>query len=193
MRTHRIKTFPAYLLLLGVMSASAVSQSGATTDGSHSESRHAHAVTSFDTMYGVDGPFIGESNPIRGVIGDELPWEITHFVRGELDSAGHLRIIVHGLVFKDDPSVPPELRGINDEAEFRGLVSCSTEAGDTVETQNVVTGGFPASRRGNSIINATIQLPNPCVAPVIMVLAGSEDKWFAVSGVEIEQDDKLTE
>jgi hypothetical protein len=187
-----MKTLPAYLLLLGVMSVSAASPA-VSTGVSSPESRHRHAITSFETMYGVDGPFIGDANPIRGVIGDELPWEIAHSVRGELDTAGHLRIIVIGLVFKDDPSVPPELRGINDEAQFRGLVSCLTEVGDTVQTQNVVTGGFPASRRGNSFINATIHLPNPCVAPVVMVLAGSEDKWFAASGVEIEQDNKLAQ
>jgi hypothetical protein len=27
------------------------------------------------------------------------------------------------------------------------------------------------------------------VAPVIMILAGSEDKWFAVTGFESEEDD----
>lgn len=192
MRTHCMKTLPACLLLLGVASAWAASP-GTSTSGAFPESRHAHAITSFETMYGVDGPFIGDANPIRGVIGDELPWAITHSIRGELDSAGHLIIVVRGLVFKDDPSVPPELRGINDEAQFRGLVSCLTEAGDAVETQNVVTVGFPASRRGNSFIHATLTLPNPCVAPVVMVLAGSEDKWFAVSGVEIEQDKALAE
>ena len=31
-------------------------------------------------------------------------------------------------------------------------------------------------------------LPNPCVAPVIFVLAGSEDKWFSVTGFEAEED-----
>jgi hypothetical protein len=150
------------------------------------ESRHGQQVVGFDTMYGVDGPFVGDTNPIRGVIGDELPWTVTHFIRGELDSSGRLRILVRGLVFSDDPSVPPELRGINDEAEFRGLVSCLTESGDAIETQNVATGGFPATRSGNSFIDTKIELPNPCVAPIIMVLAGSEDKWFAVSGVETE-------
>jgi len=174
------------------MSALAAPQAGATDESLH-EHRHAHAITSFETMYGVDGPFVGDANPIRGVIGDELPWAIAHSIRGELDSAGHLIILVHGLVFKDDPSVPPDLRGINDEAEFRGLVSCLTEVGDTVETRNVMTQGFPANRHGNSFIHATLALPNPCVAPVVMVVAGSEDKWFAVSGVEIEQDNKLAQ
>lgn len=145
-------------------------------------------ILSFQTMYGVDGPFVGDANPVRDVIGDELPWTV-RLVRGDLDTRGHLRILVRGLVFADDPLVPPNLRGINDEAEFRGLVSCLTEVGDTVETQNVVSEGFPANRAGNAYIHAELKLPNPCVAPVVMVLAGSEDKWFAITGFESEEDD----
>ena len=36
----------------------------------------SHSLLTFETMYGVDGPFIGEANAIRGVVGDELPREI---------------------------------------------------------------------------------------------------------------------
>jgi|SwirhisoilCB1_FD_contig_51_3811916_length_771_multi_6_in_0_out_0_1 hypothetical protein len=144
-------------------------------------------ILTFSTMYGVDGPFVGEDNPIRDVVGDELPWSVDGFVIGDLDTRGHLRILVHGLVFADDPSVPPDLVGTNDEADFRGLVSCLVEADDgTVETQNVVTDGFPATVHGDSYIHATIELPDTCVAPIVMVLAGSEDKWFAVTGFESE-------
>jgi hypothetical protein len=148
--------------------------------------QRAQSILAFRTMYGVDGPFVG-ANPIRDVIGDELPWEIAKS-RGRLDSNGHLMILVRGLVFKDDPSVPPELRGTNDETEFRGLVSCLTEEGDKVVTKNVATEGFPATPDGNSLIRAEIELPNPCVAPIVMVLAGSEDKWFAVTGFEAEEE-----
>jgi hypothetical protein len=144
-------------------------------------------ILTFSTMYGVDGPFVGEDNPIRDVVGDELPWSVDGFVIGDLDTRGHLRILVRGLVFADDPSVPPDLVGTNDEADFRGLVSCLVEADDgTVETQNVVTDGFPATVHGDSYIHATIELPDTCVAPIVMVLAGSEDKWFAVTGFESE-------
>jgi hypothetical protein len=144
-------------------------------------------ILTFSTMYGVDGPFVGDTNPIRGVIGDELPWDIVGFAFGDLDTRGHLRILVHGLVFADDPSVPPNLVGTNDEADFRGLVSCLVEADDgTVETQNVITDGFPATVHGDSFIHATIQLPDSCVAPIVMILAGSEDKWFAVTGAELD-------
>jgi len=92
-----------------------------------------------------------------------------------LDTSGDLLIIVRGLVFKEDPTVPAELRGKNDEEDFRGLVSCLIESGRAVETQNIVTRPFPANEAGNSIIHAHVDLPNPCVAPIVMVLAGSED------------------
>jgi hypothetical protein len=146
-------------------------------------------ILSFSTMYGVDGPFVGEANAVRGVVGDELPWTIAGFVHGDLDNRGRLTIFVRGLVFADDPSVPPELVGTNDEAEFRGLVSCLTEASDAVETANVVTEGFPANVHGDSFIRAQVELPNPCVAPIVMILAGSEDKWFAITGFESEKDE----
>jgi hypothetical protein len=51
-----------------------------------------------------------------------------------------------------------------------------------------VTEGFPATPTGDSVIHADIELPNPCVAPIVMVLAGSENKWFAVTGFEAEED-----
>jgi hypothetical protein len=169
----------AFLFLAGLFTFMAPSEAGGFGIP------HAKTILAFRTMYGVDGPFVGEASPIRGVIGDELPWEIRKAV-GKLDTNGRLKILVRGLVFKDDPSVPPELRGKNDEKEFRGLVSCLTEKGDNVVEANVITEGFPATESGDSFIKAKIDLPNPCVAPIIMVLAGSEDKWFAVTGFEAE-------
>jgi hypothetical protein len=138
-------------------------------------------ILSFKTMFGVSGLFLGETNPVRGVNGDELPW-ILKSARGKLFSDGRLVIRVRGLVFPDDPSVPEELRGINDESEFRGLVSCLTEENDAIVEHNVITEGFPANIRGDSDIVTTVELPQPCVAPIIMVLAGSEDKWFSMTG-----------
>jgi hypothetical protein len=144
-------------------------------------------ILAFTTMYGVDGPFIGDANEVRGIEGDELPWEIGP-VTAKLDAKGNLSLVVRHLVFKDDPSVPPELRGKNDETAFRALVSCFSEDGDHVVTRNVVTKGFPATESGNSFIHTRVELPNPCVAPIVMVLAGSEDKWFAMTGFEKEED-----
>ena len=162
---------------------------GAAGARKHPFKPHPQLLMAFGTMYGVDGPFVGDANPVDGIPGDELPWVVEGRVHGRLDSSGFLFLSVRGLVFKDDPSVPEELRGKNDESEFRAAVSCLSEDGDEVVRRNVVTEGFPANEQGDSVILAHVELPNPCVAPAVLVLAGSEDKWFAVTGFEAEEDE----
>jgi len=154
--------------------------------GVHAKDRN-RVVLDFATMYGVDEAFVGEENPIRGIVGDELPWTIAGGVHGRLTNRGHLRIRVRGLVFTDDPEVPPDKRGTNDETEFRAVVSCLAEdqTGHVV-TMNLTTAGFPATPSGNSDIDTQLQLPAECVAPIVFVIAGSEDKWFAVTGFSSE-------
>lgn len=138
-------------------------------------------ILSFETMFGVEGAFLG-GDDIRGVEADRLPWELKS-AKGFLTTSGHLKIEVKGLVFPNIPSVPEELRGINDEENFRGLVSCLT-SNKAVTRVNILTKKFPATRSGNSTIDAHIKLPNPCVAPIIFIMAGSEEDWFAVTGAE---------
>jgi hypothetical protein len=147
---------------------------------------HADVVLAFRTMYGVDGPFINRK--VRGVLGDELPWQVGS-AEGLLESNGHLRIKVRGLVFPNRPEVPPEKRGINDEDKFRALVSCLVEHGTDggkrrIAIDNIVTEGFKATRTGDADIDAMVRLPAECAGPVIFILSGSEDKWFAITGTE---------
>jgi hypothetical protein len=134
-------------------------------------------------MYGVDGPFLQDGTPIGGIPGDEQPWEVKSAI-GRLGANGDLLLRVRGVVFANDPSVPPELRGINDEAQFRAAVVCMTEENGQAAQRAVFTQGFPATRTGDSLIHAHLTLPSPCIAPIVLVLAGSEDKWFAVNGFE---------
>ena len=174
---------------IAICSAIGLAFAASAHDGKRHGPKHhppPRTILAFDTMYGVDGPFVKEENAIRGIPGDEDPWEIGR-ATGKLDTEGHLLIRVRGLVFKDNPD--PNLIGKNDEPEFRGLVSCLTEEGDSVVEANVKTAGFPATESGDSLIFEKIELPDPCVAPIVMVLAGSEDKWFSVTGFESEEDE----
>ena len=151
---------------------------------------HPHATTStsrivsFETMYGVDEGFV-DNKAIRGVLGDELPWAVGSAV-GSLTVGGHLTASVRGIVFTNDEEVPPELRGINDEPTFRALVSCllSEKKGKKISTVNVTTAPFAATRSGNADIDAWIKLPADCVAPIIFIISGTEEHWFAVTGAE---------
>jgi hypothetical protein len=142
-------------------------------------------VLRFSTMYGVDGGFVGDAHPVRGLSGDSLPWQIAG-AEGLLLSDGTITVAVRGLVFPNDPEVPPAQRGINDEDHFRALVSCLTETGDDTPVANVATQGFPATQTGNAFISERVSLPNPCVAPIVFIVSGGEDDWLAVTGVETE-------
>src|SRR5712691_10378249 len=104
----------------------------------------------FDTMAPVMGPYVGSSNPIRGVPGGGLPLMIESG-RGSLDRDGHLKVRVRGLVLADHAPVPPALQGKNPITPFKAIVSCQTIGADGSATvTNVSTGGFPASTEGDS-------------------------------------------
>jgi hypothetical protein len=137
-------------------------------------------VLEFDTMVGVSGPFVGSSNPIRGVNGGGLPWQIARG-KGELASDGSLEVKVRGLVLLDGPPVPPALRGTNPISSFRAIVSCLTTVAGSPTTTNVATAPFPATATGDSEIEATVTLPRPCLAPIIFV-GPSSTAWFSVTG-----------
>jgi hypothetical protein len=56
--------------------------------------------------------------------------------------------------------------------------------GKKISTVNVTTAPFPATTSGNSDIDAHVKLPADCVAPIIFIISGTEDHWFAVTGGE---------
>ena len=159
-------------LALGLVSAEASAQSGMGNPYGSSSGSKSHVILSFKTMYGVNGPFLGGANPVRGVDGDAEAW-FSKSIKGTLTSAGKLSINVKGLVLPD---------GTNDASEFRALVSCLAVTDTTVTESNVVTDGFPATAKGNAKIKARVSIPDPCVAPIVMILPGDEDVWFAMTG-----------
>ena len=134
----------------------------------------------FQTMVGVPQAFTGATNApaIRGVPGGGIPWRLD-LGKGELSTGGHLEIKVRGLVLAAGAN-----EGNNPVGNFRGLVSCLTDSATVV---NVPTGDFPATTGpasaggGNANIEANLDLPNPCIAPIVFVtsLGGA---WFAATG-----------
>ena len=137
-------------------------------------------ILSFDVMTPVTGPYVGTANPIRMVPGGGLPWMITAGT-GFLSRDGRLQIHVRGLVLADSPAVPANLRGINPVPDFEAIVSCQTITGSMATVTNVATGQFPANMSGNADIKARVQLPEPCIAPVVFV-ASPTGAWFAATG-----------
>jgi len=135
-------------------------------------------ILEFDTMVGIPQAFTGTQNPIRGINGGGLPWALTS-AKGELKGSGKLELDIQGLVLAAGPN-----EGINPIPNFRAIVSCLTGDGGV---ENVTSGLFPATvgaavdGGGNSKIETTLTLPQPCLAPLVFVTSPT-GSWFAVTG-----------
>jgi hypothetical protein len=153
------------ILVLGaVLAVAMMAQApGASSDG--------RKVLQFDTMAPVTGPFVGSANPIRDINGGGLPWKIDQG-KGKLTSGGDVDVRVRGLVLLD---------GENPAPFFQAIVSCLTIDGDQVATVNVATDPFPASPTGDSHMKDSVELPSPCVAPIVFV-GPNATTWFAATG-----------
>jgi len=139
-----------------------------------------HSILEFTTMAPVTGPFVGLTNPIRGINGGGLPWQIAS-ASGKLSKNGRLEVEVRGLVLFDGPPVPVDRRGTNPISSFRAIVSCLTITNGSPATVNTATGAFPATTSGRSEIEATMTLPHPCIAPIVFV-GPNATTWFAATG-----------
>jgi hypothetical protein len=133
----------------------------------------------FDKMQAVQGPFVGTLHPIRGIPGAGKIWKIGT-AKAQLDVTGKLEVVVTGLVL-NDPSTGGA-NGTNPLPTFRATLSCqSINSLGNPTVVNIRTGNFPATPTGNSTIEQTLVLHEPCFAPMVFVTT-STGAWLAVSG-----------
>ena len=142
----------------------------------------APTIMEFDSMAGVPRPYTGATNAIRGINGGGLPWVISA-ATGELKQSGDLEVKVTGLVIdpNDPAAITAGLAGKNPVASFKAIVSCQTVSAGAATVVNVSTGLFPATGGGNAKIEAHLDLPRPCIAPIIFVTSPG-GAWFAATG-----------
>ncbi len=162
----------AFVLLLGLLAVGVVV---VQTTAAKDEGSPGKDVLEFDVMTPVVAPFTGAAHPIRGVNGGGVPWQIDRG-RGDLSSDGRLKIKVEGLVLVSSGQNPVQM--------FRGVVNCLTPASPDVGV-NLATAPVPASTDGDATIKATVDLPDPCVAPIVFVTSGTgapPGSWFAATG-----------
>jgi hypothetical protein len=167
------------LLLL----ATAMLVGGLIVAGPAASGQGGPKILKFDTMVGVPRPYTLAANAIRTVPGGGLPWVVDE-AHGDLRVGGRIRVEVQGLVLDpNDPGVPANLRGVNPIPNFKAIVSClSRNADGTVATTvNVETDLFPATMSGDSEIEDTVELPEPCIAPIVFVTSPT-GAWFAATG-----------
>ena len=131
---------------------------------------------SFKTMVGTVAPYTGAANAIRGISGAGAPWSLDE-ANGKLKEDGDLSVMVKGLVVT--------ATGVNPSAMFRAVVSCLSVSDGAATTVNSVSAPFPASSTGNARFNGHLNLPSPCLAPIVFVTNGIGDPpgvWFSITG-----------
>jgi hypothetical protein len=135
------------------------------------------AILSFKTLFPLEAPYIGPTT-IRGIPGAGAQWAITQG-SGELHVNGRLKVRTKGLIVVK--------LGKNPITMFQAVVSCmSIGAGPSATVVNVSTDPYPADMQGDSLVNTHIDLPSPCIAPIIFVaipasMSGAQ-RWIAVTG-----------
>ena len=163
-----MKRLPLLLLMGFILAVSLVGQAFAGSGGG--------SVLEFKSMAPVVAPFTGATNPVRGIPGGGVPWQIASG-KGELKSDGRLEIKVQGLVIV--------ATGVNPVAAFRGVVNCLTPE-SPITGVSVATDPVPASSTGNAKIEAKLALPAQCIAPLVFVTNGTgaaPGAWFATTGM----------
>jgi len=130
-------------------------------------------ILAFRTMVPVTAPYLGSTNPIRSVPGGGKAWKVESG-SGELSAHGRLRVRTRGLVLVDT--------GTNPITTFRAIVSCqSIDGTGAADVVNVSTDAFPADANGDSEADTKVDLPSPCIAPIVFVTSPT-GAWFAVTG-----------
>jgi hypothetical protein len=120
----------------------------------------------------VTAPYTGSANPIRGLNGGGVPWRIGD-ASADLRADGRLQVEVEGLVLA--------ATGVNPIRQFKAIVSCETTVDGLAVPSNVSTPLVDATASGDAEIDATVDLPAPCIAPIVFVTSAG-GSWFAASG-----------
>jgi hypothetical protein len=109
---------------------------------------------------------------LLGVSGGGVAWRLD---RGDarLFSDGRLQVSVRHLVLAAGP-----LEGTNPIHTGRAIVACG--GGSSI----LMSGLVPYSPEGDAMVETTLDLPMPCLAPVVFFAGqtGGGPRWFAVTG-----------
>jgi hypothetical protein len=138
-------------------------------------------ILKVERMVGVPTALAGATGAIGSVNGAGLPWVIGES-KAVLGVDGSFELKFNDLLFANEANVPAAIRGTNNQATMRAGVSCLTTTGARTATLTdpfAVTTGLGA---GDAKVETTLDLPSPCIAPVVLITNSTGAAWFAASG-----------
>ncbi len=139
-----------------------------------------HTIYRADVMVGVSPPYTGPTNAIRGIPGGGAPWVIGDS-EIRLRSSGRVDVEFEGLVI--GPGGPAAVVGTNPAPNMKITVSCLSIDAGVATTVNSSSETFPVDPAGNGEARVHVDLPSPCIAPIVFVANGNAvGAWFASSG-----------
>ena len=122
-----------------------------------------------------DGTILGGVNSCGKI------WALTEgHVR--LSSDGKLKVELEGLVL-NDPTLPSNVNGTPDGVTAVVASVICGGSGGAIQAQ---TDLVPITSKGNAKISATVTLPKPCKAPVVIIREFFDNKiggWLATIGI----------
>jgi hypothetical protein len=123
-------------------------------------------------LAGLPQAYTGPAGAIRGVNGAGAAWSIGD-AEADLRSDGRLEIDVQGLIVTR--------LGLNPLAQFKAIVSCQSIVNGAPAVTNVTTDAFDANAAGDAQTETNVDLPTPCLAPIVFVTTPG-GSWIAVTG-----------
>ena len=134
-----------------------------------------------ERFVGVPKTLAGTTGAIGAINGAGQPWVIKTG-KAVLSVDGNLNLKFTGLLFA--PDALPNLAGTNTVDTMKGAVSCLTSDGTRTATFTpafaVTTGSGDGA--GNGRVEALLDLPSPCFAPIVLITNATGAVWFAVDG-----------
>jgi hypothetical protein len=129
-------------------------------------------VLDAQVLAGLPQAYTGAAGAIRGVNGAGAAWSIGD-AEADLRSDGRLEIDVQGLIVT--------VRGNNPLKQFNAIVSCQTIVNGAPAVTNVAAGLFDANTAGDAQTETDVNLPDPCLAPIVFVTTPG-GSWIATTG-----------
>ena len=124
----------------------------------------------------------GSGRTVRSVASGGVPWVVAPDSEVRITEGGRLRADVSGLLITGTGGAADGTTG--SVTQVAASLTCTNAAsGDAGAPSVVTTAPVPLSPAGNARIDERLALPDPCIAPVVLIRANSATgPWIAASG-----------
>ena len=138
-------------------------------------------ILKVERLVGVPTGLTGAPGAIGTVNGAGLPWVIGES-KAVLGVDGSFELKFNDLLFANEAAVPVALRGTNNQATMQAGVSCLTTTGARTAALTAPFAVTTGTGAGDAKVETTLDLPSPCVAPIVLITNAAGTSWFAASG-----------